>query len=362
MNILVTGSGGFIGKNLMQWLSQARRDDEVVGYDIGTGDLAQLCRKADFVFHLAGVNRPIDSNDFETGNKTLTEQVLQHCIQGKKPPVLLASSTQAALGNGYGKSKKAAEEAAYAYGKETGSPVYIHRLPGVFGKWCRPNYNSVVATFCHNIANGLPIEVRDPNHELTLVYIDDVCRAFLQALDSKAAKGAAIFDVHTITLGKLAETLKAFRESHTTLKIPDMADAFTKKLHSTYFSYLPNFLHPLTVHADERGSFAELLKSPSAGQVSVNITKPGYTKGNHWHHTKIEKFITVSGQGLVRFRKIGSNDIEEYIVNSNTSAVINIPPGYTHSLENTGTTDLITIMWANEMFDTQHPDTFYEQV
>jgi UDP-2-acetamido-2,6-beta-L-arabino-hexul-4-ose reductase len=367
MNLLITGSEGFVGKNLREFLRQARPHDTLLCYDIGSGPetIADYCRQADFVFHLAGVNRPVDNGEFMTGNKGFTEEVLSYCREGKKPPVLISSSAQASMDNSYGISKKAAEDAVFSYGAANGSPVNVYRLPGVFGKWCRPNYNSVVATFCHNIAHDLPIEVRDPDFGLELVYIDDVCRAFMGALDgcvTRTDNFCIVEPTHSITLGDLADMLRSFRNSRETLQIPDMSDALTRKLYGTYISYLPDFSYPLTMHTDERGSFTEILKAPDRGQVSVNITKPGITKGNHWHHTKTEKFLVVSGQGVIRFRKVGESDITEYPVSGEALRVVDIPTGHTHTITNTGTSDLVTIMWAGELFDPQNPDTIFQPI
>jgi UDP-2-acetamido-2,6-beta-L-arabino-hexul-4-ose reductase len=241
----------------------------------------------------------------------------------------------------------------------------VFRLPGVFGKWCRPNYNSVVATFCHNIANGLPIEVRDPAFELNLVYVDDVCGAFLAALDGGSKKEGgfrAVEPVFRVTLGALAETLASFKESRENLFVPNMGDGLARKLYAAYTSYLPDFSYPLPSHADARGSFTEFLKTPDRGQVSVNVTKPGITKGNHWHHTKTEKFLVVSGQGVIRFRKVGEKEVKECPVNGDILEVVDIPAGYVHSISNTGASDLVTIMWADEVFDPKNPDTIPENL
>jgi len=369
MNILITGAEGFIGKNLYYWLLQTRPEDKILTYDINASTdgktLAELCHQADFVFHLAGVNRPINPKEFEDGNTALTREVVNYCREGKRPPIVLSSSAQAAQANPYGESKKAAEGVAFNYAKDTGSPAYVFRLPGVFGKWSRPNYNTVVATFCHNVANDLPIEVRDPDYELNLVYIDDVCRCFVNSLTEQVEKDGefcTVNPVHNISLGQLADTVRSFNKSRQTLGILDVSDSLTLKLYSTYLSYLAKFSYPLVTHADERGAFAEFLKSPTSGQVSVNITKPGYTKGNHWHQTKVEKFFTVSGQGVIRLRKIDEQTIFEYHVSSNKLEVVDIPPGYTHTITNTGTEDLVTIIWVNEIFDPNNPDTFYLNV
>ena len=371
MNILITGSEGFIGKNLRQWVSKKRPSDEVLCCDKDTtGDeLAEMCSKADFVFHLAGVNRPDCESEFEIGNKDFTEDLLAHLRSGKAPPVLFTSSVQADLDNPYGKSKRAAEHLVFDYGKETGSTVFIYRLQGVFGKWCRPDYNNVVATFCHNIANDLPIEVRDSGFVLDLIYIDDVCLNLLSVLgtldvsdETHGCEFHTVNPIHSITLGELASLLRTFQQSRNDLRIPNMSDELTRKLYSTYVSYLPNFSYTPLTHADERGSFTELLKSLTAGQVSLNVTKPGYTKGNHWHHTKTEKFITISGQGVVRFRRIGCTNVTEYHVTGDKPEIVDIPVGYTHSLTNTGNADLVTVIWVDEIFDPQRPDAIYEDV
>ncbi len=368
-NILVTGSAGFVGKNLVESL-RLREDVVLTTFDIEDDrsvlDLA--LPQVDFVFHLAGVNRPKNEEEFQTGNAGLTE-VLVGALQrlGRAVPVLLCSSTQAALDNPYGLSKRQAEKVVFAYGKTTEAPVFVFRLPNLFGKWCRPNYNSAVATFCHNIANDLPIQIKDPKHSMTLAYIDDVVCAFIAALDGQTVirEGYAVVEpVHSITLGAIADLLHDFKGSRLDLSLPDMSDQLTKKLYSTYLSYLPvdSFSYPLKMNVDERGSFSEFLKTPDRGQVSVNISKPGITKGNHWHHSKNEKFLVVSGSGVIRLRRIGSEDIVEYVVSGDRLEVVDIPSGYTHNISNTGENDMVTVMWVNEMFDPGVPDTFFEPV
>ncbi len=370
MKVLVTGAKGFVGKNLCLTLSRME-GVEVMAYDLDNtpAELEGFLREAEFVFHLAGINRPKDEAEFRTGNTVFTEDLLaQLAATGRKVPVLLSSSTQAALDNPYGLSKRAAEEAVRAYGHTTGAPVYIYRLANVFGKWCRPNYNSAVATWCHNIARGLPIQVRDPSATVTLVYIDDVVNAFVAALRGECTPSEEILSVEpavTKTLGEVTELLYAFHDEPTTLQVPDQKDAFTKKLYATYLSALPEdgFAYPLTMHCDERGSFTEALHSEERGQVSVNISRPGITKGQHWHHTKHEKFLVVSGEGVIRFRKMmEASAVLEYHVSGAKLEVVRIPPGYTHNIENTGTTDMVTLMWANEVFNPQSPDTFFEKV
>ena len=369
--ILITGYAGFVGKNLVAELKNQGYENLLLFERDDTPEtLARYASQASFVIHLAGINRPKDPSEFYSGNAGLTEVLLAELEKAaNKAPVLVTSSVQAALDNDYGKSKKQAEDAIFAHGDKLGSPVYVFRMEGVFGKWCRPNYNSVVATFCHNIARDLPIQVRDPAFELPLVYIDDVVRCILDALDGKVQKDAEgicrIHPVHSVTLGRLAELLYSFKESRQSLAVPALApDSFEKKLYSTYLSYLPTdtFKYPLTMHVDERGSFTEFLRSPERGQVSVNISKPGIVKGNHWHHTKNEKFLVVKGQGLIRLRRIDSQEVLEYPVSGDKLEVVDIPVGYTHSIENVGSEDMITVMWANEAFDPDHPDTYFLKV
>jgi UDP-2-acetamido-2,6-beta-L-arabino-hexul-4-ose reductase len=367
--VLITGSEGFIGKNLRVTL-QHREDLRLLCFDVqdDPATLVSLLDQADFVFHLAGVNRPQNPEEFQKGNTGLTEQICDHLAKsGKKIAFVITSSTQAVLDNPYGASKRGAEDAVFEYGRTTGSHVHVFRLPNVFGKWCRPNYNSGVATFCYNTANDLPIQVNDPNVVMNLVYIDDVVRAFVALLDGVAElqdEFCIVQPVHTAKLGDIVALIRSFRESRASKDIPDMSDAFIKKLYSTYLSYLPEdqFKYPLKMNVDERGSFTEFIKTPDRGQVSINISKPGITKGNHWHHTKNEKFLVVSGQGVIRFRKIGNSEIIEYPVSGNNLEVVDIPTGYTHNISNTGTNDLVTVMWCNEIFDPERPDTFFEPV
>lgn len=367
--VLITGSNGFVGRNLTVSLAQ-RKDVKITGFDVDDDPsaLTSLVAEADFIFHLAGVNRPQNIEEFTTGNTGLTQTIvslLQN--QGKKTPLVLSSSTQAAQDNPYGISKREAEDAVFSYGRGSGAPVFVYRLPNVFGKWCRPNYNSAVATFCHNIANDLPIQINDPNVVMNLVYIDEVVSSFIATLDGGVAVQGdfcQVQPVHTIRLWDIAELIRSFRESRELRSIPDTADPFVKKLYATYLSYLPTdqFSYPLKMNVDERGSFTEFIKTLDRGQVSVNISKPGITKGNHWHHTKNEKFLVVSGQGVIRFRKVGGDDIIEYRVSGNKLEVVDIPTGYTHNVTNTGDTDMVTVMWCNELFDPEKPDTFFEPV
>lgn len=371
--ILITGAGGFVGKNLVATLRTAGYTDLMLFEKDDTPEtLADYCRRAAFVVHLAGINRPTDPSEFYTGNAGLTDTLLADLeAAGNTAPVLVTSSTQAELDNDYGKSKRQAEEAIFAHRRRTGAAVYVFRMPGVFGKWCRANYNSVVATFCHNVAHGLPIQVRDPAFSLPLVYIDDVVACILAAFDGQVMMDRSatpichMHPIHEVTLGRLAELIQGFAAGRTSLAVPDLAPgSFEKKLYSTYLSYLPSdqFSYPLEMHTDNRGSFTEFLRSPERGQVSINISHPGIVKGNHWHHTKNEKFLVVKGEGVIRFRNIFSKEVIEYHVSGDKLEVVDIPCGYTHNIENVGTEDMVTVMWANEAFDPDHPDTFFEPV
>lgn len=371
--LLITGAGGFVGKNLVAQLRNEGYDNLLL-FDMDTPPeaLAEYTQQAAFVFHFAGVNRPQNPDEFYTGNSGLTQRLLQLLAgAGNKAPVLLTSSVQAALDNDYGKSKREAEDLVFAHERATGAPALVYRLPGVFGKWCRPSYNSVVATFCHNVAHGLPIEVRDPAYAFPLVYIDDLVQSFIAAMQGRGMRDCAIpgfchlgCEVYDTTLGHLAELVQSFHDSRETLYVPDMADPFTTKLYATYLSYLPTdgFAYPLTVHADERGSFTEFLRSQGSGQVSVNVAKPGVTKGNHWHHTKNEKFLVVKGEAEICFRRLDSDEILVYRVSGDKLQVVDIPTGYTHSIKNAGADDLITVMWASEPFCPEKPDTYYAEV
>lgn len=371
MKVLVTGAKGFIGRNLISELER-RENVEVMPFDIDSPAeaLEEYCRECNFVFNLAGVNRPEHTEEFMEGNFGFASTLVQTLKKYQNTcPIMNSSSIQAALDNPYGKSKKAGEDMLYAYGKEVGAEVYVYRFPNVFGKWCRPNYNSAVATFCNNIANGLPIQVNDRSTVMHLVYIDDVVEELLQALDRHPHLNpdgyCYVPTVHEVTLGEIVDLLYSFKESRENLMIPDMTEgSFAKKLYSTYLSYLPTdgFSYPLLMHEDARGSFTEILKSADRGQVSINISKPGIVKGNHWHHTKNEKFVVVSGRGLIQFRKIGSDEIIEYHVSGERLEVVDIPTGYTHNIINEGDTDMVTLMWCNECFNPDKPDTIYDPV
>ncbi len=381
MKILVTGAKGFVGKNLVAALQNIKdgkdkttalpADLEICVFDIDTEKslLDAFCADCDFVFNLAGVNRPQNEAEFAAGNFGFASELLDILKKhGNTCPVMLSSSTQAVLDNPYGKSKKAGEDLFFRYAEETGAKVLVYRFPNLFGKWCRPNYNSAVATFCHNIAHDLPITVNDRSHEMTLVYIDDLVQEMLSALLGKETRDGAFCRVpteHKITLGEIADLLYSFKESRETKQVPDMTDgSFSKKLYSTYLSYLPTdkFSYPLKMNIDDRGSFTEILRTANNGQFSVNISKPGITKGQHWHHTKNEKFLVVSGRGVIRFRKIDSDAVLEYFVSGEKLEVVDIPVGYTHNIENLGDTDMVTFMWCNECFNPEKPDTYFLEV
>ncbi|MBR6792913.1 MAG: capsular polysaccharide biosynthesis protein CapF [Clostridia bacterium] len=397
MKILITGAAGFVGKNLVAALQNIRdgKDrtrsvsvEELYLYDVDTprSVLEEGCREADFVFHLAGVNRPQDPREFMVGNFGFTSELLELLKKHNNTcPVMVSSSIQATLigryDSDYGRSKKAGEELLFAYGEEVGAPVLVYRFPNLFGKWCRPNYNSAVATFCHNIANDLPVTVNDPAVELELLYIDDLLTELLDALEGRAhrcefdgirtvlkedGRYCAAPISHRVTLGEIVELLHAFAEQPKTLLMPEIPEgSFAKKLYSTYLSYLPRekVAFPLKMNVDPRGSFTELLRTVSGGQVSVNISKPGITKGQHWHHTKWEFFMVVSGRGLIQMRRIGDGEVLNFEVSGEEIQAIHMLPGYTHNIINLSETeDLVTVMWANEPFDPAHPDTFFEAV
>lgn len=398
MNILVTGAKGFVGKNLCHALKNIRdgkdktRPNIIVGaifeYDIDTEPalLDEYCRKANFVFHLAGVNRPKDTSEFMEGNFGFTSVLLDTLKKCGNPcPIMLSSSIQATLigryDGDYGRSKKAGEDLLFAYGQETGAKVLIYRFPNLFGKWCKPNYNSAVATFCHNYANDLPITVNDPSTELELLYIDDLVEEMLNALEGnehrcmfaglapiKQEKGIYCFvpATYKVTLGRIVEFLNNFKAQPQTLFMPEIPKgSFEKKLYSTYLSYLPKekISFPLKMNNDDRGSFTELLKTDKCGQFSVNISKPGITKGQHWHNSKWEFFIVVSGHGLIQERKIGTDEVLNFEVSGDKIEAVHMLTGYTHNIINLSETEnLVTLMWANEPFDPRHPDTFSEIV
>lgn len=397
MNILVTGAKGFVGKNLCAALKNIRdgkdrtrniKIEEIFEYDIDTEKalLDSFCEKADFVFNLAGVNRPKDNSEFMQGNFGFASELLETLKKhNNKCPVMLSSSIQATLigryDSDYGRSKKAGEDLFFKYSEETGAKVLVYRFPNLFGKWCRPNYNSAVATFCSNTANDLPITVNDRNTELELLYIDDLVTEMLDALETKEhhcefdgiktvitenGKYCAVPTTYKVTLGEIADLLEQFKNQPKTLLMPEIPNnSFAKKLYSTYLSYLPKekVSFPLKMNIDERGSFTELLKTSSCGQFSVNISKPGITKGQHWHNSKWEFFIVVSGHGLIEERKIGGDEVLRFEVTGEKIEAIHMLPGYTHNIINlSDTDDLVTLMWANEQFDPSRPDTYFEKV
>ena len=382
MKILVTGARGFVGKNLCAQLNNIKEGkaknyaplavSEVYEYDVDSKpeELDEYCRKADFVFNLAGVNRPQNVDEFMKGNFGFASTLLDTLKKYKNNcPVMISSSIQAQLDNPYGESKRAGEELMFNYSLETGAKVLVYRFPNLFGKWCRPNYNSVVATFCNNIANDLPIQVNDPNVTLNLCYVDDVVEELISALQGKEhteGKFCEVPNVHTVKLGEIVELLNEFKHQPHSLVIPCIPDnSFAKKLYSTYLSYLPKekVSFPLKMNVDDRGSFTELLKTLDNGQVSINISKPGITKGQHWHHTKWEFFIVVAGKGLIQQRKIGTDEIFEFEVSGDKIEAVHMLPGYTHNIINLSQTEnLVTVMWANEAFDPDRPDTFFEPV
>ena len=399
MKILVTGAKGFVGKNLCATLYNIRdgkdrtrpdlKIDEVFEYDIDTDPalLDDFCKEADFVFNLAGVNRPKETSEFMEGNFGFASTLLDTLKKyGNKCPVMLSSSQQASLtgrfGNSeYGRSKKAGEDLFLKYQEETKAKVLIYRFPNLFGKWCRPNYNSAVATFCNNIANDLPIQVNDPSVEMELLYIDDLVAEMLDALEGRehrcefdgldvnpADEGRYCYCsiTHKITLGEIVELINKFAEQPKTLMIPEIPEgSFAKKLYSTYLSYLPasKVAFPLKMNVDDRGSFTELVHTLNSGQVSINISKPGIIKGQHWHNTKWEFFIVVAGHGLIQERKIGTDEVIEFEVRGDNIQCIHMLPGYTHNIINLSDTEnLVTVMYCNEIFDPQRPDTFFEKV
>ena len=399
MKILVTGAKGFVGKNLCAALKNVKdgkdktrgidADIEIFEYDIDTDPalLDTYCKEANFIFNLAGVNRPENPEDFMNGNFGFASELLNSLkAAGNTCPVMLSSSLQATLvgryaEGEYGKSKKAGEDLFFNYSNETGAPVFVYRFPNLFGKWCRPNYNSAVATFCNNIANDLPIQVNDRAIELQLLYIDDLVDEMFNILKGQAHRceydGLETVDkedgkfcycpiVHKVTLGEIVDLLDTFKNQPSTLTIPEIPhNSFAKKLYSTYLSYLPKekVSFPLKMNIDQRGSFTELLKTEKCGQVSINISKPGITKGQHWHNTKWEFFIVVSGKGLIEQRKIGSDEVLQFYVSGEKIEAVHMLPGYTHNIINlSDSVDLVTVMWANEQFDPGKPDTFFEVV
>ena len=363
--ILITGGRGFLGRNLAAHL-QERKDCETTVFDRedSAEDLKRWMLESDVIFHLAGVNRPQNLIEFETGNAGLTAHICQFLQENRRSPkIVFSSSIQVELDNPYGASKEKAENALRQFAAETGACVRIYRLKNLFGKWCRPNYNSVTATFCHNIANDLPIAVSDPARELDLSYVDDVVAAFLAEIEGRETAGETGADIHSyrIQLGDLAGRIQAFHEMRTTLTLPDFAEWFNRALYATYLSYVPPEVrqHNLEIKSDARGSLAEFIKQKHFGQVFVSRTNPGITRGNHYHHTKTEKFFVVEGVGLIRMRAVGGGPVNEYPVTGKAYQVIDIPPGFTHSIANVGEGEMVTLFWSSEIFDPDHPDTWY---
>jgi UDP-2-acetamido-2,6-beta-L-arabino-hexul-4-ose reductase len=369
-SILVTGADGFMGRNLCVALRR-QAGYAVLEFDVRQKpeELPVLAAQADLVFHLAGVNRPNEQREFAEGNADLTRAVCDNLQgAGRKTPLVLSSSVQAEVDNPYGRSKKAAEDAVLDYHRHSGAPVRIYRFPNVFGKWSRPNYNTVVATFCHNISRGLPVQVSNRANVIQFVYIDDLVRAFLEIAAARqldpGPTRAEVPPVFSITLGELHDLILSFKQGRRQSLIPDLSNLLVKYLYSTYVSfYEPEGLAvPVDLKADDRGWLFELIKSPHAGQVFVSRTGPGITRGNHYHDTKIEKFCVVQGQGVIRFRRLGDDRVIEYPVSDRAIQVVDIPPGYTHSIENTGLTDMISLFWANEIFDPRCSDTYFVKV
>jgi len=368
--VLVTGSKGFIGRNLLEAM-KVLDGLSVTEFDLGQSrdELKEMLACADVIFHLAGVNRPREEREFKTGNVDLITDMCEMLrMLNRKPKIVLSSSTQVDRDNAYGKSKLAGEETLAGFSREMNSPAVIFRLSNVFGKWCRPNYNSAVATFCYNIARDLPIEISDPANVVQLVYIDDVVNAFLKELDITTSGDLLRYELitptYSLTLGVIVEAIKSFRKSRETLFLPNLGDQFTTKLYATYLSYLPSddFGYNLSPKYDNRGSLAELLKSPFFGQLFVSRTRPGITRGNHFHHTKVEKFFVLQGSANIRFRALESNNVIEYRVNGDDYIVMDIPPGYTHSIQNVGEDELVVLFWASEVFDPGKSDTTPLQV
>ena len=367
MKVLITGSEGFIAKNLTQHL---KRDESIELYLYSKKDsqniLEAYVKEVDFIFHLAGVNRPKDISEFYEGNTNLTKNIVDILKENhKKVPILLSSSTQASKNNDYAKSKKEAENILLEYSKETDTKVYIYRLPNVFGKWSKPNYNSVIATWCHNIANNLEIQVNNKEVELSLVYIDDVIKSFIECMQSKS--DANYFEIDVIykkTLGEIAELLYAFKNNRKSLVIPNVASGFQRALYATYLSYLStdNFSYPLHGHTDDRGTFYEILKTLDSGQFSLSTTAPGVKRGSHYHHTKNEKFLVVKGKALIEFRHILNDKVISYEVSDKKMEVVEMIPGYTHNIKNVGEEEMVLFLWANENYDQENPDTYFLEV
>lgn len=367
MKILVTGAYGFLGKNLVCELrNRGYTDIFLCGRQTTQQELMEYTAECAFVFHLAGVNRAENDREFYDGNTGFTQKLVD-CLekQNNHAPILMSSSIKAEESTPYGISKKMAETCLYRHMESVNAPVYIYRLPNVFGKWAKPEYNSAAATFCYRIARGLPVQIHYPCAQITLCYIDDVIHEWINQMETQGKGGQhQVSCTYPITVEQLAQKITAFRENRNTLRLPNVSDPLTKKLYSTYLSYLPEnaFSYPLCAHTDSRGSFTEFLKTDGYGQISVNVIKPGITKGNHWHHTKNEKFFVVSGSGVIRFRNVLGTDVVEYFVSAQKPEVVDIPCGYTHSITNTGSTDMTAVIWGNELFDPENTDTYFMEV
>lgn len=369
MKILITGASGFIGKNLQQYLKE-KKDHDIITFD-RQDDFSKIEENIDnieFIFHLAGENRPDNPNDFYKGNTDLTKSIIE-LINNKNLhiPILYTSSIQAVKENDYGKSKKMAENALIEYGQN--SKAFIYRLHNVFGKWSRPNYNSVIATFCYNVVNNIELTINDSETELELIYIDDIITEFSNLLDGIGPtkmedEYCYVNPIYNITLGKLAELIKSFKQSMNSIQVPETGDDFTKKLFSTYLSYVPldEMVFTPKMNVDERGSFTELIRTESAGQMSVSVSKPGIVRGNHYHHTKMEKFIVVKGKAKIKFKHVITEEEKEYLVDDTDLKIVNIPVGYTHMIENISNDEMILLIWCNELFDINKPDTYFMEV
>jgi len=368
MNVLITGAAGFVGRNLSAALRR-KKDISLLEFDLAnTGEeLQRFLATANIIFHLAGVNRPHDIKEYESGNTGFTSEICKMLQDLKRTPkIVFSSSIQAEKNNPYGNSKRRAEEVLHAYAKSTGAECVIYRFKNLFGKWCQPNYNSVTATYCYNIARDLPIQISDPTHELELTYIDDVVEAFFNELSSQKSgfRFADPLMSYRVTLKDLAETIRLFRASRSSLHLPDFSKPFIRAIYATYVSYLEkqDFSYSLDIKSDQRGGLAEFIKAAGFGQIFISRTYPGIVRGNHYHQTKAEKFFVLEGDALIRFRHILENEVIEYRISGGEYRVVDIPPGYTHSIENVGKNELITLFWSDEMFDPNRPDTYYEQV
>ena len=365
MRVLVTGANGFVGKNLISHLS-LNKDIEVFKYDIDSSldDLDKYTKECDFVYHLAGVNRPQNTSEYMEGNFGFTNVLLNKLIENNnKCPIMISSSIQAELENDYGKSKKAGEDLIFKYGKDNNVKVYVYRFPNLFGKWCRPNYNSVIATFCNNIANNLEIVVNDENKELNLAYIDDVCEELVSCLNDnphREEKFCYVPTTYTKSLGYIANLIKSFKKNDHGIMVPSTGDEFTKKLYATYISYVPlkNMVVDLEEHRDNRGIFCELVRTKEAGQVSISTTNPEIVRGGHYHHTKMERFIVIKGKAKIKFEHVITHETYEFEVSGDKLQYVTIPVGYQHSINNVGKDELVLILWANELFDPNKTDTY----